>query len=77
MVSEWIPEVPTFRRTEGKDGKVRLYLVASNPLDIEMMLTAAGLAHEGIRQQEDLALNGWYRIIKQHEEKRIREVFPI
>lgn len=76
-MTPWIPEVPTFRRTDGKDGKVRLYLAASNEMDIEVMLTAAGLPHEGIRQQQDHALTGWYRIIKMHEEKRIRDVFPL
>lgn len=76
-MTPWIPEVPTFLCTDGKDGRLRLYLVASNPMDIEVMLTAAGLPHEGIRQQQDHALKGWYRIIKQHEEKQIRNAFPI
>lgn len=73
----WTPEVPTFKCTDGKDGKVHLYLVASNPLDIDMMLAAAGLSRGDIRQQQDQVLNGWYRIIKSYEELRIRNVFPL
>ncbi|MGG1598485.1 hypothetical protein [Cohnella massiliensis] len=72
----WIPELPTIVRTNGKDGKERLYIVASNELDIAVMLHAAGLFCEGIHRQNNAALNGYYRIIKPWEEAKLRSVFP-
>jgi hypothetical protein len=72
----WIPEIPTFRRGQGKDGKERLYLLANNEADIEVMLKAAGLMSTGIHRQDDKHFNGYYRIIKKWEERMIKEVFP-
>ncbi|MDE3837922.1 hypothetical protein C0966_00675 [Bacillus methanolicus] len=73
----WIPEIPTFRRAQGKkDGKERLYLLANNEADIDAMLKAAGLMSAGIHRQDDKHFNGYYRIIKKWEEPIIKKVFP-
>ncbi|MBO9609178.1 MAG: hypothetical protein J7639_24700 [Paenibacillaceae bacterium] len=72
----WTPEIPTFRRAAGKDGKIRLYLLAGCEMDIEVMLTAAGLLREGIHRQQARHFDGWYRIIRPWEEKLLEQVFP-
>jgi hypothetical protein len=71
----WTPEIPKIHRAAGKDGKERLYLLASNEMDIMVMLHAAGLFQEGIHQQNNQYLGGYYRIIKHREEKQFLEVF--
>jgi hypothetical protein len=75
-MTNWIPEVPTFRREFGKDGKKRLYLVAQHRIDIEFMLAIAGLFSTGIQEQNNPFLQGYYRIIKRGEEKIIKKIFP-
>lgn len=47
--------MPTFRRLESRDGKVRLYLLAPNPNVIEYMLRASGLKVEGVRYWDEQA----------------------
>lgn len=73
----WTPEIPTFSRAKGKDGKSRLYLVANNELDIIFMLWSVGLTPEGIRKQDDDFLVGYHRIIKSWEEKFIRKIYEV
>lgn len=73
----YIPEVPRIMWNAGRDGKLRLYLVANNLADIELMLHLCGLFSEGIRKQHDAALTGYFRIIKKHEIEQLNAVFPI
>lgn len=73
----YIPEVPQITWNAGRDGKLRLYLVANNLADIELMLNLCGLFSEGIREQHDAALTGYFRIIKKHEISKLNAVFPI
>jgi hypothetical protein len=73
----WVPDVPSFHRAAGKDGKVRLYLLASNDIDIDGMLRACGLSVRGITHQKEAHFDGYYRIIKRWEEPIIRGVFPL
>ncbi|WP_059043992.1 hypothetical protein [Paenibacillus rubinfantis] len=72
-----IPEIPRIKWNTGRDGKIRLYLLANNRADIELMLHLCGLFSEGIREQHDAALIGYFRIIKKHEIERLNSVFPI
>lgn len=71
-----IPEIPTFRRMQSIDGKTRLYLVASNKGDIELMIRLSSLRVEGIRRLDNDFLDGYFRVIKNWEEKIIKKVFP-
>lgn len=71
----YTPEIPKIHRASGKDGKPRLYILASSEIDIMVMLQAARLFQEGIHQQNDQYLKGYYRIIKRYEEKQFLEVF--
>lgn len=71
------PKIPTFHRAKGRDGKERLYLIASNRVDIELIMQACGCFQEGVRYQKDKDSDLWFRIIKKHEEKVVRKVFDI
>jgi len=70
------PNLPTFTYGESNDGKKHLYLLASNEVDIEIMLHIAGLKTNGINRQNNSSLNGYYRIIKDSEIPKIKTVFP-
>lgn len=76
-MGQYIPEVPRIIWNAGRDGKMRLYLIANNMADIELMLHLCGLFSEGIREQHDAALTGYFRIIKKYEIEKLNAVFPI
>lgn len=78
MVSKsYIPEVPQITWNAGRDGKLRLYLIANNRADLEIMLHLCGLFAEGLKEQHNAALTGYFRIIKSHEIEKLNAVFPI
>lgn len=71
------PKVPKFDRGRGKDGKLRLYLIASNDLDISCMLLLAGVMSTGITRQKDKHFDGYYKILTKHDEKKMSVIFDI
>lgn len=72
----WIPDCPTFRRDRSKDGKIRFYLFASHPVDIEIMLDHMGLMRHAIHFQDDQYIKAYFRIIRKEEEKIVKQFFP-
>ena len=68
----WTPAIPTIRR----DNKGKLIIWAVHRMDIEMMLTAAGLPEININKMDSVEVCAFYRIIERREETTLKLAFP-